>query len=375
MMVPPKKLLCIVQLPPPWHGVSVMNAYVINNPLLAGHYQARVLHMYFGQTLDDLGTVNARKLGYFFLFFIRMFRELVFRRPGIVYFTFMPRGINLYRDTAICLFIKFFGYQPLIHLHGRGIKEFAEKSRFKKFLFRAAFRNSQLISLSHTLTADVSNVYNGVPRVLANGIEAPEYASQHPNHSAVPVILFFSNLFVAKGIFEFLNMLKALYTRQVAFQSVIAGGNGDVTKEQVMEFCRNHGFADKVNLLGSVTGDNKWAIFQQADIFVQPSHNECFPLTVLEAMSAALPIVVTRIGGTPDIVSEGENGFLINLKDEEKLLSCVEELVKNQLLRQSMAQSSLALYKRYYTLEKFQKGFLELLNQVSGQANGSGTAT
>lgn len=361
------KMLCIVQLPPPWHGVSVMNANVINNPLLTNNYDTRVLHMDFGQTLNDLGTVNARKLWYFFLFFLRMFRELVLRRPGIVYFTFMPRGINLYRDTAICLFIKLFGYKPLVHLHGRGIKEFAAESRFKRFLFRIAFSGTRLISLSPSLTADVATVYKGRPLVLPNGIDAPRFALAERQPADVPVILFFTNLFVAKGIFDFLDMLKTLHSEGLSFRSVIAGGNGDVTREQVTDYCTQAGFADQVSLLGSVTGHNKWAVFQQADIFVLPSHNECFPLTVLEAMSAALPVVVTRIGGTPDIILPGETGYLVDQQAPEALAAAVRALLTDPVLRMKMSQRSLERFQELYTLEKFQQGFVQLLDNLQNR--------
>lgn len=367
MPVPKTKMLCIVQLPPPWHGVSVMNANVINNPLLAAGYDTRVLHMYFGQTLNDLGTVNAKKLWYFFLFFLRMFRELVLRRPGIVYFTFMPRGINLYRDTAICLFIKFFGYKPLVHLHGRGIKEFAAESRFKRFLFRIAFRGTHLISLSPLLTADVATVYNGRPLVLPNGIDAPGFALAERKPNDIPVILFFTNLFVAKGIFDFLNLLKTLHAEGLPFRSVIAGGDGDVTREQAIDYCTQGGFADQVTLLGSVTGDRKWTVFQQADIFVLPSHNECFPLTVLEAMSAALPVVVTRIGGTPDIICPGETGYLVTQQAPEELAAAVRTLLTDHTLRRIMSQRSLERFQELYTLEKFQQGFVAMLDQITAE--------
>ena len=358
------KILFIVQLPPPWHGVSVMNENVINNPLLAKKYDTRVLHMDFGQTLKDLGTINLTKLYYFLLFILRMVRELVFRRPKLVYFTFMPRGINLYRDTAICLFIKLFGSRPLIHLHGRGIREFAEESRLKRILFRMAFRNSQLISLSPILTQDVASVYKAVPLVLANGIKAPACNPIIRNPDAVPVILFFSNLFVAKGIFDFLNMLKILSERGHVFRAVIAGGNGDVTKKAVLAFCTKADFVDHVSILGTISGNNKWTIFQDADVFVLPSHNECFPLTILEAMSAGLPVVATRIGGIPDIIEDGVNGYMIGEKNMEELVNAVEKIITDTRLRKSMSERSLQLFNEKYTIQVFQQKFTEMLDSI-----------
>ena len=62
--------------------------------------------------------------------------------------------------------------------------------------------------------------------------------------------------------------------------------------------------------------------FAKADIFAFPTYynNECFPLVLLEAMQHSLPVVSTFEGGIPDIVDEGEAGFLVAQKNAEKLV-------------------------------------------------------
>lgn len=353
----------MVQLPPPFHGVSVMNEHVVNNPLLAGRYEKRLLHMDFGQTLSDLGTLNLKKAWFFLVFLAKLKWNLLFKRPDLVYFTFMPRGLNLYRDTGLCLLIKLFGYRPLIHLHGRGIKEAAAESRIKRWLYRMAFRGTQLICLSESLKADVATVYKETPLVLANGIDAPVYDRSRRTANSVPVILFFSNLFIAKGIYDFLGMLRLMHQQKINFQAVIAGGEGDVSVADVVTYCQQQGLKDHVRVLGAIHGSAKWPIFQEADIFVLPSHNECFPLTILEAMSAGLPVVATRIGGIPDIIKEGKEGFIVPINNEEALFKATAQLCIDQNLLNKISTNALDTYSRLYTIEHFRHQFVHLIDQ------------
>lgn len=356
-------ILFVVQLPPPFHGVSVMNEHVVNNPLLAGRYEKQLLHMDFGQTLSDLGTLNLKKAWFFLVFLAKLKWNLLFKRPDLVYLTFMPRGLNLYRDTGLCLLIKLFGYRPLIHLHGRGIKEAAAESRIKRWLYRMAFRGTQLICLSESLKQDVATVYKETPLVLANGIDAPIYDRSQRTANTVPIILFFSNLFVAKGIYDFLGMLRLLQEHQIEFNAVIAGGEGDVTVSDIQSHCEQQGLKEYVRILGAVNGSTKWSIFWEADVFVLPSHNECFPLTILEAMSAGLPVVASRIGGIPDMIGDGREGFIVSMKDVEALYKATAQLCTDQHLLNEMSTNALDTYSRLYTIEYFRYQFVHLIDQ------------
>lgn len=341
-----------------------MNEHVVNNPLLEGAYEKQLLHMDFGQTLSDLGTLNLKKARYFLVFITKLIQHLLFRRPNLVYFTFMPRGLNLYRDTGICLLIKLLGHRPLIHLHGRGIKEAAENSTIKRWMYKMAFSGTQLISLSASLKQDVVNVYKGDPLVLANGIDAPVYNRLERDSDNIPVILFFSNLFIAKGIYDFLDMLCQLKASDTAFRALIAGGEGDVTMAEVVAFCEQKGFAQQVEILGSVTGADKWEVFHKADLFVLPSHNECFPLTILEAMSAALPVIATRIGGIPDMIEEGKDGFIVEMKDRNQLTKKIKQLITDPALIRSMSVQSQEKFSRLYTIQTFRQAFITLVGKV-----------
>lgn len=80
-----------------------------------------------------------------------------------------------------------------------------------------------------------------------------------------------------------------------------------------------------------------------ADFFVLPSFTEGLPLSILEAMSHRLPIVATNVGGIPELVKDGEHGFLVPPKEPEALANAITRLVDNPDLRVKMGEAG---YKR-----------------------------
>ena len=92
--------------------------------------------------------------------------------------------------------------------------------------------------------------------------------------------------------------------------------------------------------LGWVSGAEKIDVFNIADIFVLPSYNEGLPISILEAMSYGLPILSTTVGGIPEIVENGVNGFLVEPGDKNALLEFLEVLVLNKTKRLEMGEKS-----------------------------------
>jgi len=83
------------------------------------------------------------------------------------------------------------------------------------------------------------------------------------------------------------------------------------------------------------------------DLFVLPSTMETFPLVILEAMYAGLPIVATRVGGISDIVEDGVNGFLVSPNDHEQLYHSCLRLLKDKKMRNEMGTKNKETAENY----------------------------
>ena len=96
------------------------------------------------------------------------------------------------------------------------------------------------------------------------------------------------------------------------------------------------GLSDLVWMAGD--RDDVAELMQLMDVFVLPSLAEGISNTVLEAMATGLPVIATNVGGNPELISEGENGRLVKVGDEEGLAEAIGELVDNPELRAKMGK-------------------------------------
>lgn len=88
-------------------------------------------------------------------------------------------------------------------------------------------------------------------------------------------------------------------------------------------------------------GSELVGLYQGSDVFVLPTLADCFPLVSMEAMSCGLPVVTSRMGGIPEIVREGETGFLMEPGDYSSLAQRLDRLVADASLRQALGQAAL----------------------------------
>lgn len=105
--------------------------------------------------------------------------------------------------------------------------------------------------------------------------------------------------------------------------------------------------------VGPKSGDELLAFYAAADCFVFPSYREGFPNTVLEAGALGLPSIVTDINGSRDIISEGENGIVIPVKDDKSLLEAMIKMIEDKDGRERMA-----LNARKIIENKFEQNFV-----------------
>jgi len=103
-----------------------------------------------------------------------------------------------------------------------------------------------------------------------------------------------------------------------------------------------------------------------ADTLVLPSETESAPLTILEAMSTGLPVIATDVGGIPEIVDDGRNGFLVPLKHPEDIAERILELHGDrEKLRRMGAAARETILERYST-ETVVQQYLEVYERVTG---------
>jgi glycosyltransferase involved in cell wall biosynthesis len=357
------KILFIVQLPPPVHGVTLMNQYTVDYPWWKRNYEVKTLPLHFGQKLEDIGMITTGKVLHMIGFLFKLCYTLIKFRPALVYFTITPSGKIFYRDALFTWIIKLFSPRILFHLHKKGVAETFNRSLFKKWLYKKTFKDVKVICLSEKLTHDIRHVYDHQPFILPNGIEIARHV-RTKRDNATPQIIFLSNLIKLKGIETFLQSLAELRREGCDFKARIVGESFDYSREEAMAFCAREGIADVVQIAGPKFDEAKFEELRQSDIFVLPSYNECVPLTILEAMQFGLSVVTTHVGGIPDVITHGVNGLLITPGNVKELTTKLKQLIDDKALRIKLGNTAMNNFFQYYTLSTFYDGLADIFEEV-----------
>lgn len=109
---------------------------------------------------------------------------------------------------------------------------------------------------------------------------------------------------------------------------------------------------------------NVRALLHEADIFVLPSQTEGLPNVVLEAFACRKAVVATKVGGTPEVVRHGENGFLVAAGDMDGLATFILALASDPGLRQRMGQSGYEHVRASFDYTAQTEAYLQVYNSL-----------
>lgn len=304
--------------------------------------------------------------------FYKLFR-LVFAIFRVMYFLIFDRKIrivhihtasyNSFKRSAIfvCL-TKLFGKKVILHIHGGGFKNYYMTD--SKWISSILDKCDVIIALSntwkqyyHTITA-CSRIL-----VLENIVPEPVSVKHHTDVNCIH-FLFLGLIDKQKGIFDLLDVLCEHRSYLQGKILLHIAGNGNVSK--LNEWISKYKLEDLVKYEGWVSGKKKEDLFSKSDIFILPSYIEGLPVSILEAMSYKMPILSTTVGAIPELVIDGENGFLFHPGDKKALFSLIIRFTEDKSLFSNMGDNAFKVVASYfpknvaYKLDQIYKSVLNI---------------
>jgi glycosyltransferase involved in cell wall biosynthesis len=369
------KVLFILHFPPPVHGSSIVGGFIRESQLINESFATRYINLGTSASVEEIGNNPIGKLLRYLKLIWQVKKSLLFFRPDICYLTISSKGIGFYKDALIVFLVRLFGVKRIYHFHNKGVST-RQDNYFDDLLYRLVFRNSYIILLSKYLYPDIQKYVpeervhycpNGIPdlqgeRRKEKGERSSRERSLAP--SGIVEVLFLSHLIRSKGVLLLIDSCALLKKRGMEFHCTIAGGNAEMKITEVESFVAEKSLSSVITVAGPKHGENKAELMRSADIFVHPSYNDCLPLVLIEAMQYSLPIVSTPEGAIPDVVEDNVTGFLVPQKDAVALADKLEILIENPSLRNSMGAAGRLKYEREFTLERFEKRMVEILEEV-----------
>ena len=159
-----------------------------------------------------------------------------------------------------------------------------------------------------------------------------------------------------KLIFNTVKKLEKKLEDKVVFY-IVGGGP---------EYSRYKNLVEKFNLekIIKVLGEREdvEALLKQSHIFILPSYDEGLPIAIIEAMRAGLPIIATKVGGIPEMILNGREGYLIN-PIEDDIEDILNQVLDNKIDLEKLSYFSRQKYEEQFSLEVMIKKYAEVINE------------
>ncbi len=196
--------------------------------------------------------------------------------------------------------------------------------------------------------ARVCRIYNSVDLAAVHG-DGAEFRRRHGIPADAPTVAQVSNMIPEKGITDLVEAARLVVDR-IPRAHFLLGGEGR-NREEFMALARKLGLESNFTWTGLVHHPIAEGLYTAADVVCQVSRwEEAFGWTIAEAMAAERPVVATRAGGIPELVREGETGFLVPKRAPEALAGRLIQLLEDPPLRARMGEAGRRMAEREFAL-------------------------
>ena len=164
-------------------------------------------------------------------------------------------------------------------------------------------------------------------------------------------IVSIGNINPSKGLEYFIRMSSILYKKNNGLNFIVVGASFDSQKKYFMKLVNLAKNLEVKNMNFYGHSDNIASVLKSTDIYVCSSVSEASPISVWEAMAMEKPIVSTDVGDVARFIKDGENGFVVPIKDPAALAAKVSILIENKKLRKEFGKKSRKIAEEYLDIE------------------------
>jgi len=332
-------------------------------------FNTKFLDMHFW-SYETNKKVTGQKLLKFMKYYFQYFWLIVTFRPRYILYNISFYKMPFLKDFLFCATGILLGRKVVIHDHGQYVCELHNAlPPWQRGMLRWMLRHAvgsivmgENVRLTYRDLMDDSKVF-----VVPGVVEDARDLSVRPNRPADGFlnVLYFSHMSQAKGIFVAFNVAAQILKSRGDVAMTFGGPMENDEIALGLEELQKK-YPGRVRYLGYVEdAGERTAIFRGADVFMFPTLRDVFGLVLLHAMAEGIPIVASREGTIPEIVVEGQTGFLCEKGKAEDFAQKILQLFSDDILRKKMSTASRERFELVYSLDQYGKRMAEVFGRLS----------
>lgn len=287
-------------------------------------------------------------------------------------------------EGVVCVFIamlgKLLGKRTVVVIENHNDFEetlFLQRSVFLAEIYRRLMRQAARFSLkradlfrpvSLATAAPLTKIAPDTPQIRFIAWTDTTAFLPECNERQTPkqTIIYAGVLIPRKGVHHLLEAFAKCCSKFPRANLLIIGAptNADYT-DALCQQAQLLGIADKVRFLGELTQKELGARFASARCSVLPSASEGLGRVLIESQRTGTPVIATRVGGIPEIVRDGETGFLIPAEDSAALASALEKMLAMDVATwRTMSERARSFAKQTFSTDAYVSGYRQLLTRA-----------
>ena len=348
------KILFIGPTPPPYSGPELSMQQFLESDTLNSDLDIEFLKTNFRKDNTKKGKLDMSMLSNFFIFFSKLLRLLISKKPNCVYYPITPTQIGwVGRDVWTILLSKLFGAKVIIHLRGSHFKlNFKEFNGIVKKVVGFSLKKVDCGIVQAAYLKDQFAPYIPAHKmaVLYQAMDIEEFSPNSEIAIEKGKILVMGHMTKAKGYTDILKIIPDI-CREFPFAKFYFAGNirkgergvfyNQFTGEKIAyedpfeaeNTILNSEFKDNYINLGIISGNDKMEHLQSSDIFLTASYSEGFSRSLLEAMAIGKPAVFTPVGAHREVFENTVHGYSFVPGELEGLKNALKIMFQDQARR------------------------------------------
>ncbi len=268
---------------------------------------------------------------------------------------------SVYRKSAAMLVCRLFHVPVILHIHGGDLDRFhARLGPLRRWALRRTASGAAEILVLGEYWRNFVVAHLGVPgarvTILYNGVPRPEARPYRAIRSRCE-LLFLGMVWPQKGMDELLAALALPVLVRLSWHMTIAG-IGKIAEYRARAWAL--GIADRVDFVGWTDETVTQGLLEHADILVLPSHFECLPMAVIEAMAYGLAVIATPVGSVREAVDDEVSGLLVPVGDSQRLAEAMKRLIESPSLRRQLGAKAYERFCQTFDLDIFERRMREI---------------
>ncbi len=312
--------------------------------------QIEILLKHFNDNKNQIDLFNTKdnifkRILMPFVLFIKGRKYNIFHIHGCSFFGFFPIVIGVIIGSLLKKKI-------IITYHGGGLDEFINKYKTKVMYY---LNKADIITVPSKYLQNILNDNSIKSKYLPNIIRDDNVYFKKRD-------ILKPNLIVTRTLDEVYNIPLVIMTfkdlkKVVPDAKLKIVGDGKL-KNEIFELVKKENI-DDIEFVGRVPNSKIGEILNTSDIFINPSNKDNMPLSLFEALACGLAVISTNVGGIPDYITDGINGFLIEPNNKEQLTNKILYVLNNQAEVQKIIDNGYQTFEKL-TLRNLKSEYLKL---------------